>query len=86
MDIQAPILVTDDQRLGKFTRENNLLHETPIQDQTRVEMVEWEKEHLPPAGLSRYLYHFYRYLLAKNADLAGEFKEDSMDFQSLPET
>ena len=83
MDIQAPIIITDDARFQNFIKSRGLLFETPISEATRRKMQEWEKHNIPAAGLPRILSRVYRYLLKKGANIANQFKADTKGFSAL---
>ena len=83
--LQAPILVTDDGTLGNFAQSHQLLHETPIQPETRAQMDEWEQEHLPKKGLPRVLKRIFIYLENLDKLIATQFRNDSGNFRQIPE-
>ena len=85
MDIQAPIIITDDARFQKLIKSRGLLFETPISEATRGNMQLWEKNHMPAAGLPRIHSRIYRYLLKMGNDVADQFKTDTDGFTRLLE-
>ncbi len=85
LKVQAPIVVTDDGKFAKFVKKNNLLHETPISDDTRKQMDNWEKKNLPPKGLPRTLLRIHNYLEEINAEIAQQFRVDTGGFKKIPE-
>ncbi|HME55539.1 MAG TPA: PIN domain-containing protein [Candidatus Lokiarchaeia archaeon] len=84
LEIQAPVIVTDDIKFATFIKKEGLICETPIQQPTRDAMTTWESSHLPKKGLPRILAQVYRYLDKTNAEIANKFKIDSATFSKLP--
>ncbi|OLS16442.1 MAG: hypothetical protein RBG13Loki_0012 [Promethearchaeota archaeon CR_4] len=85
LKVQAPIIVTDDRNLAKYVKTHKMLHETPISDETRMQIDKWEQKKLPPKGLPRILFRIYNYFLTNNVDLAQRFREDTRGFRKMPE-
>jgi predicted nucleic acid-binding protein len=83
LELQAPVVVTDDIKFATFIKKEGLICETPIQQPTRDAMTTWESSHLPKKGLPRILAQVYRYLDKKNAEFAIDFKTDSNNFSKL---
>jgi predicted nucleic acid-binding protein len=81
---QVPMIVTDDIRFQKFSKSRGLLTQTPITQNTRDKMNEWEKTNLPITGLPRVLARIYEYLVAREPKAASSFKQDTFHFSRLP--
>lgn len=82
--LNAPIIVSDDKRFGKFITSQGLLWETPITNETRKKMDLWEKNNFPTKGLPRVLNNIYHYLLLQDPKIAEKFKKDTNNFMINP--
>jgi predicted nucleic acid-binding protein len=82
--VQAPIIVTDDKRLGNYIEKAGLIWETPISPTTRKKIEEWEKIYCPPKGLPRVLSHVHKYIQNHNSKLAEQLKSDTENLTKLP--
>ncbi len=82
--LDAPVIVTDDRKFGKFIQLQGLLWETPITAETRKQIDEWELKHIPMKGLPRSLNSLYCYLQKKDEDIAESFKSDLNHFTKIP--
>jgi len=85
LKVQAPIIVTDDRKFARYIKEHKILHETPISDETRMQMGKWEQENLPPKGLPRILSRMYNYLVDSNVNVAQKFRDDTQGFKKMPD-
>jgi predicted nucleic acid-binding protein len=83
---QIPMIVTDDIRFQMFNRSQRLLTESPITQDTRNKMAEWEKKNLPEAGLPRILARIHAYLNGRDPKAADLFERDTLHFSKLPGT
>ncbi|MEX2717342.1 MAG: type II toxin-antitoxin system VapC family toxin [Candidatus Sigynarchaeum springense] len=81
---QIPVIVTDDMRFQTFNRSQGLLTETPITQDTRNKMAEWENKNLPEAGLPRILARIHAYLSGRDPKTADLFEHDTFHFSKLP--
>jgi predicted nucleic acid-binding protein len=79
-DVQAPVIMTDDIRFQNFIKERGLIAETPISQETRNIMEEWEAANLPARGLPRILAHVHEFLDKNDPSLALRFKEATDSF------
>ncbi len=79
-----PSLTTDDKRLLKASEENGILPQTPIEEEHRKKMRQWEADNLPPSGLPRLLRSIHSWLEDTNTEIAREFLDATKGLRGLP--
>lgn len=78
------VLVTDDKKLQQIAEEEGLVIESPIEEDLKRKIEEWEEKILPEKGLPRILQRIYFWLLNYDLELAKEFKQQTRFFKKVP--
>ncbi|MEM3046871.1 MAG: type II toxin-antitoxin system VapC family toxin [Candidatus Bathyarchaeia archaeon] len=72
---EIPSLASDDQRLLKACEEEGVQPQSPLGEEHRRRMQQWEEEKLPPSGLPRLLKRIHGWLGDVNPEAADLFHE-----------
>jgi len=80
---EIPSIATEDRRLSNASVKHGIFPQTPVTDEIRREINEWE-EKLPPKGLQRILKAVYQWIKDRDKAIAEAFKEESQNLKTLP--
>lgn len=78
------VLATDDRKLRNAAIERGIEVATPVDEQLRKRVSEWEAEHLPARGIARILSAVQRWLEPRDASIAEEFRNATGSGSHLP--
>jgi predicted nucleic acid-binding protein len=84
IELQAPIIVTDDWKFRNFLKTKGILGETPITDNISKLIQDWENKNLPSGGIARILKYLNSYLEKLDANIALKLKEDTKNWTKFP--
>ena len=80
---EIPSIATEDRRLLNISTKHGIFPQTPVTDEIKGEIDEWERR-IPPKGLQRILKAVYRWIKDRDEGIAEAFKDESQNFKTLP--
>lgn len=79
-----PSIVSDDRKLLNAAEQEGLVAVSPINENTRKEIAQWERANLSEKGMSRILTRIHSWLKQENHEIATAFKIATVNLKQLP--